>query len=386
MSVHTSSGERADYERVRRITKWSLGVAPLLAWFGTILGTLAELPEGAMSPFRLTTGIVGMITFSVLYARTIIAAMAGRTAYWEIGISGAITLAMLVIQVPTPMNWGIMVPVWVSAAVLTVTTAQAVLLAALATVVAAPLTHHEYGWTGAVSFLGLLCIVLPWGNRFQLWFYNVLKIAIEAKEAQARLAVTEERLRFSRDLHDLVGHSLSAIAVKSEVAVKLTPSDPDRAMTEMTEVRHLAKESLHEIRTAVRGYRTVDLNAELNSVRAVLTAAGIRCEISSGAEVSALPGTVSTLLAWIVREGTTNVLRHSSARRCRIEVETDGGAARLRMVNNGVTPDGEAGRSDGSGLAGLAERVVAQGGTLTAGPGGPGEYALSATVPVRGQT
>src|SRR5690606_23638090 len=123
---------------------------------------------------------------------------------------------------------------------------------------------------------------------------------------------------FSRDLHDVVGHSLSAIAVKSELAARLATLQPERAEAEMREVRQLAREALREIRAVVRGYRTVDLDSELRSVRAVLNAAEIRTELELPG--TRLPDEVSTVIAWLVREGTTNVLRHSTASWCRIAV------------------------------------------------------------------
>jgi two-component system sensor histidine kinase DesK len=220
---------------------------------------------------------------------------------------------------------------------------------------------------------------MPGANRFQLWFWQVVKLAEEGKEAQSRLAVTEERLRFSRDLHDLVGHSLSAIAVKSEVAVKLSKVDTGRAVAEMDEVRGLARQALKEIRTAVRGYRTVDLDAEMRSMTAVLEAAGIRCTLETPQE--RLPEELATLLAWVVREGTTNVLRHSSATRCRIMIALRDGTAVLEMTNDGMV---ETGGRGGTGLVGLSERLAVMEGVVAAGPGGAGEFRLRATIPLEG--
>ncbi|MFI0422167.1 sensor histidine kinase [Spongiactinospora sp. 9N601] len=389
MSDNSGARERAAYERVRRVTRWSLMVGVIIAGTGALNGFAVSSLAETLSPVKVISGVVCLVVFVVLYLRITRIAMTRRTPWREIAAAGAVSVVALLIQDPTPWGWGLMAAAWAGVAALNVTTAQAVLITLGTTAAAAALTASDKGMVPAALQLLLVIVVTTWGNRFQVWFWYVLADAIAGKEAQTRLAVTEERLRFSRDLHDLVGHSLSAIAVKSEVALKLAHADLDRAVAEMGEVRHLAKESLHEIRTAVRGYRTVDLPAELSSVRAVLVAAGIRCEVRAPAE-SALPGQVSTLLAWVVREGTTNVLRHSSATFCRIDVEPDGGRVRLRMTNDGVRPvagerpgeDRPAG--DGSGLAGLADRVAAHGGTLCAGPGKPGEYALTATVPVRG--
>ncbi|MBF8188403.1 hypothetical protein ITP53_22260 [Nonomuraea sp. K274] len=204
------------------------------------------------------------------------------------------------------------------------------------------------------------------------WIWWAIRDAHDGKEAKARLAVSEERLRFARDLHDLLGHSLSVITLKSELAAKLATKDEARAAAEMAEVRHLAAESLAEVRLAVDGYRTLDLDEELSGVRAALEAAGARCVIDARAED--LSPTARTLLAWAVREGATNVLKHSKAERCTITI--DGGV--LEMRNDGVN-----GRSSvpGNGLHGLSERLVTAGGSFSAEPTPTGEFVLRAAVP-----
>ena len=155
--------------------------------------------------------------------------------------------------------------------------------------------------------------------------------------------------------------------------------DAERAVAEIDEVRGLARQALKEIRTAVRGYRTVDLDAELRSMTAVLEAVGIRCTLETPQE--RMPEELATLLAWVVREGTTNVLRHSSATRCRIVVALREGAALLEMTNDGTAGAGGPG---GTGLAGLSERLAAVRGAVTAGAGGAGEFTLRARIPLEG--
>ena len=125
----------------------------------------------------------------------------------------------------------------------------------------------------------LMSAVVPPSNRLWVWIYTLAVQAHEGREAHAQLAVAEERLRFARDLHDLVGHQLSAIAVKTELAVRLADADTVAAKAEMTEVNALTRTALRELRQAVRGYRELDLNAELDSVKGVLEAAGVRCEL-----------------------------------------------------------------------------------------------------------
>ncbi len=135
-----------------------------------------------------------------------------------------------------------------------------------------------------------------------------------AREENARLAVSEERLRFARDLHDLLGHSLSLIALKSELAGRLIDVDPARARSEVHDIEQVTRDALREVREAVSGYRQPALDAELNGAQAALRAAGIECTIAR--HVDHLPSTIEATLGWTVREGVTNVIRHSAAQRC----------------------------------------------------------------------
>ncbi|WP_017542330.1 sensor histidine kinase, partial [Nocardiopsis prasina] len=211
-----------------------------------------------------------------------------------------------------------------------------------------------------------------------LW--DVVTEAHAARDAQARLAVSEERLRFARDMHDLLGHSLSALAVKSELAARLAEIDPQAASREMTAVQHLARDALREVRTAVSGYRDVDLAAESAGVQAVLTAAGVRCTVA-GADVD-VPADQRSIASWVVREGTTNVLRHSTAKNCAVTLRRDGGTLVVEVFDDGAQPGGGA-ASFGNGLSGLGERVSAAGGALTAGPASAGTgFLLRAVVPL----
>ncbi|KAB2349480.1 sensor histidine kinase [Actinomadura rudentiformis] len=209
------------------------------------------------------------------------------------------------------------------------------------------------------------------------WLWAVTQEFHAGQEAKAKLAVSEERLRFARDLHDLLGHGLGVISLKSELAAKVGDRDPGQAAAEMREVRRLAQDALTEVRAAVRGYRRLDLGEELASVCAVLEAAGIRCTLN--AHFDGLPPERCTLLAWAVREGATNVLKHSSATHCDITIEK----GVLEIRNDGIDGegiDGVAGRP-GNGLSGLSERMASAGGSFTAVPTETGEFLLRAAVP-----
>ncbi|MEU5428327.1 histidine kinase [Streptomyces olivoreticuli] len=220
--------------------------------------------------------------------------------------------------------------------------------------------------------------------RTSAWMLSVLWELEAARTAQARLAVAEERLRFSRDMHDVMGRNLAVIALKSELAVQLAQRGSAAALEQMAEVQRLAQDSQREVREVVRGYREADLRTELAGARGVLSAAGIDCRIddSAGRE---LPAPVQSALAWVVREATTNVLRHADAGRCAIRMRIVDDAAVLVMENDGVQDRSPgAGTDGGSGLAGLRERLDALGGTITAERRGARMFRVTAEVPLTG--
>ncbi|MBA3793275.1 MAG: sensor histidine kinase [Rubrobacter sp.] len=202
----------------------------------------------------------------------------------------------------------------------------------------------------------------------------------EAREEIARLAVAEERLRFARDLHDLLGHSLSLIALKSTLAGRLLPATPETegAAKEVRDVEGVAREALREVREAVAGYRRPTLDGELAGAREMLEAAGIGCHVEN--EAGALPGSAEAVLAWAVREGATNVIRHSRAERCEIRVANDGGGVRAEVSDDGRGASLEG--TTGSGLLGLAERVAASRGGFEAGALPTGGFRLRVSLPL----
>jgi two-component system sensor histidine kinase DesK len=201
----------------------------------------------------------------------------------------------------------------------------------------------------------------------------------ETRDELARLAVSEERLRISRDLHDLLGHSLSVIAIKSQLARKLVERDPTRAATELHDIQAVTRTALTEVREAVQGYRRLALAEALESARTALAAAGIDCELADGDVV--LPADVDAVLAWAVREGTTNVIRHSGALHCAIRVRADGDRAAVEIEDDGHAAPTTA---RGSGLSGLRERARRVRGELEAGALPGGGFRLRLTVPLVG--
>lgn len=221
-------------------------------------------------------------------------------------------------------------------------------------------------------FLSLAC-------GFTIWLIKTVWELDRSREAQSQLAVAEERLRFGRDLHDVMGRNLAVIALKSELAVQLARRERPEAVDQMIEVQRIAQESQREVRDVVRGYREADLAVELEGARGVLSAAGMDCRVDFEAG-RALPSEVQSALGWVVREATTNVLRHGDAQSCLIRLTAPQTGAVTLVVENDGAPECPAG-PPGSGLAGLRERLAALDGTLQAGPVPGGRFRLCAEIP-----
>ncbi len=222
----------------------------------------------------------------------------------------------------------------------------------------------------------LLCLATCIGNQF--WIENARKnveLRISHDEIR-RLATLAERERIGRDLHDLLGHTLSLIAIKSELAEKLAPRDVERAVREIADVKNIARGALKEVRAAVSGFRAAALEGELAAARALLGSSGV--ELMAPQLDNPLPAEVESSVAMIVREAVTNIHRHSGARHAAIEIYNEVDA--LVLV---VRDDGKGGIiRRGNGLTGIGERVHSLAGTLDI-KSSPGEGTiLSARLPL----
>jgi two-component system sensor histidine kinase DesK len=194
-----------------------------------------------------------------------------------------------------------------------------------------------------------------------------------ARKDFAELAVREERNRFARDLHDILGHSLTVITVKAELAGRLIEANPERAATEVADVEQLARAALADVRAAVAGYRELSLAGELVSARAALQAAGIKADLPT--VLDEVPEENRELFAWVVREGVTNVVRHSGAKRCTIRVD----ARQIEVLDDGKGP-APGGGASGHGLVGLRERANQADGSVTVGTAPDGGFRLAVRV------
>jgi two-component system sensor histidine kinase DesK len=207
----------------------------------------------------------------------------------------------------------------------------------------------------------------------------------EARRTIADLAATEERLRLARDLHDLLGHSLSLITLKSELAGRMLPGRPEDAAAQVADIERVSRQALVDVREAVSGYRRPTLAVELAGARTALLAAGIEADLDPAqwAGHERLGADEEGALAWALREAVTNVVRHSGAGRCAIAVTVSVDADALALT---VSDDGrgaEPGRGPGNGLTGLEERLLLAGGRFEAsGSGAGGGFVVRASVPL----
>jgi two-component system, NarL family, sensor histidine kinase DesK len=271
------------------------------------------------------------------------------------------------------------------------------------------ITHLDLGTTLAVLLPVLLIGLAMMGFRTQISLMHELD---RARGTVAKLATNEERLRLARDMHDLTGQSLSMITLKSELAAKRLAKLPssaerDAVLTELGDIGRVSRQTLHDIREAVSGYRRPTLAIEVITARNALEAAGIALEDDAGLTLrsGSFDPDAEAVLAWCLREAVTNVIRHSGARHCRIrltermdevslEVTDDGRGFPAQDPENPDNPENPAtpGSAHGSGLRGVSERLSAIGGRLSLGPAdgsgskGPGHgFRLIATVPITGQ-
>jgi two-component system sensor histidine kinase DesK len=331
----------------------------------------------------------------------------------RLAVAGLVTIATLagLACVVYGSGW---TPLWiyVSAATGIVLTSVAGRGRAFLAVLAVGAAYLFFAWISHLGVGTTLAVLLPVvliglamiGFRMQLTMMHELA---QARGTVAKLATNEERLRLARDMHDLTGQSLSMITLKSELAAKhlaKLPSSAERdaVLTELGDIGRVSRQTLHDIREAVSGYRRPTLAIEVITARNALEAAGIG--LDDDPELTLRSGTfdpdTEAVLAWCLREAVTNVIRHSRARHCRIRLLERPGEFSLEVTDDGhgfvgphdqdpaspeYRPDSPD-SSTGSGLRGVSERLSAVGGSLSLGPATPGHgFRLIATVPVTTQ-
>ncbi|MEU4195120.1 sensor histidine kinase [Kribbella sp. NPDC026611] len=322
---------------------------------------------GFLSVFLFGASYLG---FFILMRRT---ALQGVMPGWQRGGYLALMLGLCLLMLPTAGQTALTGLVYIgSVAMMLLDLRYAVAFVALLLGGAEVSMRVVPGWTddgsyGFAVFLGALAV---FGMR------RAIQRSIEltaAREDIAKLAVQEERNRFARDLHDILGHSLTVITVKAELAGKLIEANPARAAAEVADVEGLARAALADVRAAVAGYRELSLAGELVAAKAALQAAEIKPDLPTTIDV--VPEENRELFAWVIREGVTNVVRHSGAKRCTIKFKAD----RIEVLDDGKGPTPGGGAS-GHGLMGLRERANQADASVQIGQAPGGGFRLAVKV------
>lgn len=348
-------------DAVRAMTGLDRRWRPRILWVPLLFLPVVDLLANGASPLRTAVALLGFVAYMVLGGSIFRHGIASSAPPHLIPMVVFLTADVTALTVLERPSWGTLYPPlciavtrlperWRIPAVLG--------LSALATAAASTGGVGNAISVGGITFgVGLMVM----GMR-RLAETNIELHA--ARTELARAAVSQERERFARDLHDLLGHSLSVIALKAELAGRLLPDRADEAQTHVADVESVARDALREVRDAVGGYRRPVLSAEIDGARMALEAAGIALEV--GLPDAPLSPEAEAVLAWTVREGTTNVIRHSRARHCRIVAAASPDEASVAVEDDG--PGGAGGATEGNGLTGLRERVLALDGHVVAGP------------------
>jgi two-component system sensor histidine kinase DesK len=377
------------------------GLPAALIWLAFIVFPLIDAVTNPGPVVGHVLAIAGAALFVAAYVWLVLHAFGARQTLFTYAVcAGLVVIAILLTLLDRP-SWAFLFTYCAACAAVIVpprysfpSAVGLAILAAVCSAVGGGGAGGAFGYGASTIGIGLLMVLMR-----DLRIRNAE--LLQARAELARVAVAEERARFARDLHDLLGHTLSVIALKAELAGKLITSDPDRAAQEVEEVEDVARNALGEVRLAVSGYRRPTLDGELAGARLALSAVGIDADVVRP-EVSLAPE-VEAVLAWTVREGATNVIRHSGAKRCTvrltagqteavIEVLDDGARASGRGVASaGGVPSGDAMASgdrmaSGNGISGLGERARALGGHVEAGPRPEGGFRLAVVVPVAGSS
>ena len=369
----------------RRRTDIGLGAA--LIWLAFIAFPLVDAITSSGSALGHALAIVGAAVFVGVYVCLVYQWRVSATGQSRLGPALFVVLLVVAtaLTVADRPSWGFLFT-YCAACTALVASPPLGFYGVLTCVVLAAITTTIGGGSGgtAISFaassagIGLLMLLM-----------RDLRLRNEelsgARAELARLAVAEERERFARDLHDLLGHSLSVIALKAELAGRLLPDRPAEAATEVAEVETVARQALGEVREAVSGYRQPTLDGELEGARMALSAAGI--EVSVERPAVTLDPDTEAVLAWAVREGATNVLRHSGAKHVEMRISAGLADTTLEIVDDGARAGAEPARNGhrpvhgGHGLAGLAERARGVHGTVDSGALSGGGFRLTVRVP-----
>jgi two-component system sensor histidine kinase DesK len=365
-----------------------VGLADLIAFAAVFVATFAAARFLRLRKNRVLSRRIGV---AVMAAQATFVAV----AYFIIGSSASslfiYVAVMAVFVLPTRVGW-------------------AVVAACIAASQIVPWQVHGWAPDGSVAFQIFVSALAAWGVGLVI-LRNAELVA--ARNEITRLALADQRNQFARDLHDILGHSLTVVAVKAELAGRLASLDPQRSEAEIADVERIARQALADVRAAAAGYREITLAGELASAQTALAADGVEADLPDQ-DMGQIPRLQQELFGWAVREGVTNVVRHSGATVCRIQVSPseveisddgcgppapagaslDGGAhareaspAPGAAAGGGWVPDdlqrlgSGCGPASGHGLSGLRERATGAGATLSVGRSAAGGFALRVRLP-----
>jgi len=360
-----------------------------MAWLLVLAITAGQLVRQPIESWRLVATLADLAMLAGVYLWLTLRASLVRpeddsdfeapasSMAWRLALLFCMTLLLVppILLMPSAGMWWLVTYVIVGAGLALPPTFASIAIAALLALA------MSCAWLVTRQFELRLFIQLAIGGAAMAVRQLVLtveQLRIARDELTSR-AVDEERLRIARDLHDLLGHSLSLVALKSELAGRLIADTPAAAAREIHDIERAARDALAEVRRAVTGYRQPTLRGELAAARELLASSGIRASIVD--RVGPLPPAAESLCAWTIREAVTNVIRHSRASTCAIRTSRDDGVVRVSITDDGhgeITPA----RSSGSGLAGLQERASTYSATLLSAPIASGGYQLLLEIPV----
>jgi two-component system sensor histidine kinase DesK len=359
------TGEAAAHHERMMLRRWRVFAGLFMIYLGYALPSLWDDHGWA----GRIGGLVLLLAFVALYIGPLPLAAFQRRPGWAprvfAGMCAIPTVYLLTID-----GGGIVMATYLGIAIVLLLPARfsiPVVLALTAAVTVLPQyvdSWDVHGLQFGVGVPTLLVALAMFGLRSG--FANTTAL-YQARQEVERLAAEQERLRIARDLHDLLGHALTTVTVKAELAARLATIDPERAAAEMTQVAELARQGLADVRATVTGYREMSLIAELASAKEVLTAAGMTPQLP--ASVEDVPMQARELFGWAVREGITNAVRHSRA--SRVWVELTPTSVEVQDDGRGCT-----GAVGGNGLKGLSERAAVTGASVAAGPRPGGGFRL----------
>ena len=375
-------------------------INPRLVVLGTLLVSygwalvfplrLTRPPSGLLA----TMYVVGLALFGAALALVLRSAVSPeqsqRTRIGLVGVLVIVTLGLWLPAyawaVPGQEPWAWLAGFAIGACALAVPRAGVVVAVSLGAMAAAGAVVFDGSVVENLAFaLGSAAVVWLTGLVL-VWLLGLVRAAEAGRDAEADLVLAQERLRVSRELHDVLGHRLGIIAMKAELSADLAATDPARSAAESREIREIAAATLAEARRAAHGETVADLATQLASAELVLGSAGI--ETTTDVDSTHVPAPASRLLAAVVREAVTNILRHSDARKVSITFDGTEPCPTLVIMNDGAErPKGGTARdgpSSGTGLAALAARCATAGARLVAGPASDGRFEVRVELPPSG--